>query len=238
MIFQPARDDGVGINLTAGHNHFLKLPCLLWRDARQVFAADGGVMGSNAQVVADQRSSERVQVKLAGKLFVPAEEITLDCTIVNLSVGGAGIYCPEPPPLDCFVVLYIDGFGRFEGVTTRYVEGELGLKFVCKDAKRQRLEQDLAAYVADGMTGITRLRRHRRDAAPIQIDYFTMSDGGEAATCKVMDISLQGALLKTSARPAIGEIIQLGQTRAWVVRHHQEGIGVQFQQHFKGSQGQ
>jgi hypothetical protein len=181
----------------------------------------------------DQRSSERVQVKLAGKLFVPAEETTLDCTIVNLSVGGAGIFCPEPPPLDCFVVLYIDGFGRFEGVTTRYVEGELGLKFVCKDAKRQRLEQDLAGYVSGGMKGVTRVRRHRRDTAPVQIECFTMADGFDAA-CKLMDISLQGALLKTMARPAIGDVIQLGQTRAWVVRHHEEGIGVQFQQSFKG----
>jgi hypothetical protein len=192
-------------------------------------------MASKAQLArsTDQRSSERVQVRLAGKLFVPAEEITLDCTIVNLSVGGAGIFCPEPPPLDCFVVLYIDGFGRFEGVTTRYVEGELGLKFVCKEAKRQRLEQDLAAYVADGMTGVTRIRRHRRVAAPVQIDHFTMADGFEAP-CKLMDISLQGALLKTRARPAIGDIVQLGQTRAWVVRHHDEGIGVQFQQRFEG----
>jgi len=64
-----------------------------------------------------------------------------------------------------------------------------------------------------------------------------MGDGYEVA-CKLMDISLQGALLKTKARPAIGEIIQLGQTRAWVVRHHDEGIGVQFQQRFEGSQGQ
>jgi len=193
-------------------------------------------MANNAKLARDQRSDERVSVALAGKLFVPAEKITLDCTIVNLSAGGAGIYCPEPPPLDCFVVLYIEGFGRYEGVTTRYVEGELGLKFVCKEAKRQRLEQDLAAYAADGIKGVTRVRRHRRSADPIQIDHFTM--GGFEAACKLMDISLQGALLKTKARPAIGEVIQLGQTRAWVVRHHDEGIGVQFQQHFEGSQGQ
>jgi hypothetical protein len=192
-------------------------------------------MANNAQLALDQRCSERFEVRLAGKLFVPAEENTLDCTIINLSTGGAGIYCSEPPPLDCFVVLYIEGFGRYEGVTTRYVEGELGLKFVCKDAKRQRLEQDLAAYVADGMKGVTRVRRHRRSAAPVQIDCFTMGGGWEAP-CKVMDISLQGALLKTRARPAIGEVIQLGQTRAWVVRHHEEGIGIQFQQRFEGGQ--
>lgn len=190
-------------------------------------------MAVNAQMALDQRCSERYPVRLAGKLFVPAEETTLDCTIVNLSTGGAGIFCRDPPPLDCFVVLYIDGFGRYEGVTTRYAEGELGLKFVCKEAKRQRLEQDLAAYVADGLKGVTRVRRHRRSDAAVQIEYFTMADG-EAAACKLMDISLQGALLKTRARPAIGEIVQLGETRAWVVRHHDEGIGVQFQQHFEG----
>jgi hypothetical protein len=57
-------------------------------------------MNTNAQRARsdDQRENERVTVTLAGKLFVPAEEATLDCTVVNLSVGGAGLYCPEPPP--------------------------------------------------------------------------------------------------------------------------------------------
>jgi len=184
----------------------------------------------------DQRSSERIAVRLAGKLFVPAEESTLDCTIINLSLGGAGIYCAEPPPLDAFVVLYVDGFGRFEGVTTRYVEGELGLKFVCKDAKRKRLEQDLEAFVKDGMTGVTRLRRHRRSDGTPQIESFTRADSS-AAACQVADISLQGAMLNTKVRPPVGEVIHLGQTRAWVVRHHENGIGVQFQEPFAGGRG-
>ena len=192
-------------------------------------------MKNNAQLarLQDQRSSERVAVRLDGKLFVPAEESTLDCNIVNLSLGGAGIYCDEPPPLDAFVVLYIDGFGRFEGVTTRYVQGELGLKFVCKDAKRKRLELDLAAFVQDGMTGMTRLRRHRRTAAAPHIDSFKCADGS-AVACQLQDISLQGAMLRTKVRPLVGEIIHLGGTRAWVARHHEDGIGVQFQEPYTG----
>jgi hypothetical protein len=43
----------------------------------------------------DQRSGERIVVTSRRELFVPAEEATLDCTVVNVSVGGAGIYCPE-----------------------------------------------------------------------------------------------------------------------------------------------
>jgi hypothetical protein len=186
-------------------------------------------MTSNAQLArsSDQRGSERISVQLAGKLFVPAEDNTLDCTIINLSTGGAGIHCFEPPPLDTFVVLYIDGFGRFDGVATRFVQGELGLRFVCKDTRIKRLEQDLEAYVKDGLIGVTRPRQHRRIGAGRQIEYFTTGNGSEFA-CRPADISFQGALLKTDARPAVGEIIQLGRTSACVVRHESDGIGVRF----------
>lgn len=174
----------------------------------------------------DRRGSDRVSAQLEGKLFVPSEERTLDCTISNLSVGGAGIKCAEPPPVDAFVVLYVDGFGRFDGVATRYAEGELGLKFVCKEAKRKRLEQDLEVFVREGMSGVTHLHRDRR-AAGARIDSFTCADGTRAH-CSLVDISLQSATLKTLARPAIGEAILLGHTQGWVVRHHQQGIDVQF----------
>jgi hypothetical protein len=195
-------------------------------------------MKNNTQLAGsrDQRSSERFAVRLAGKLFVPAEESTLDCTIINLSLGGAGVHCSEPPPLDAFVVLYIDGFGRFEGVTTRYVQGELGLKFVCKDAKRQRLAQDLAAFVKEGMIGVTRVRRHRRSVVAPRLESYTGADG-KVVACQVVDISLQGAMLKTKGRPSVGDVIQLGQTRAWVVRHHEECVGVQFQEPYVGELG-
>ena len=175
----------------------------------------------------DRRGSERVSAQLEGRLYVPAEERELECMVVNLSVSGAGIHCEEPPPLDAFVVLYVDGFGRFDGVTTRYCEGELGLKFVCKDAKRKRLEQDLEVFVREGMSGVTHLHRDRRAAAGVRIDSFICSDGSRAS-CTLLDISLQSATLKTLARPPIGDVILLGQTKAWVMRHHQQGIDVQF----------
>jgi len=176
----------------------------------------------------DRRGSERVSAQLEGKLFVPAEERELDCKIVNLSVGGAGIRCEEPPPLDAFVVLYVDGFGRFDGVTTRYSEGELGLKFLCKEAKRKRLEQDLEIFVREGMSGVTHLHRDRRVSAGVRIDSFIICADGSRASCSLADISLQSATLKTLARPPIGEAIMMGHAKAWVVAHHQQGIDVQF----------
>jgi hypothetical protein len=43
----------------------------------------------------DQRSGDRIVVTLPGELFVLAEGTTLNCTAVNFSVDGAGIYFPE-----------------------------------------------------------------------------------------------------------------------------------------------
>jgi hypothetical protein len=187
-------------------------------------------MKPNAQVAqhksGEQRTHERVVTALAGKLFVPAEQVTLDCQVINLSGGGAGIQCAEPPPLNTFVVLYIEGFGRFDGVATRYVEGELGLKFVCKEAKRLRLLRDLASYVDSGAIPPTGLRRHPRIAS-VSVGHFERSTG-ELVRCDVLDMSLQGVSLRTAIRPPVGEIINLGRTWGRIVSHHEDGIAISF----------
>jgi hypothetical protein len=191
----------------------------------------GGVMAILAQNAPDveQRADSRVNVRLEGKLFFSAEETSFDCTIVDLSAGGAGIYCAEAPPLNTPVVLYASGFGRFEGVVTRYVKGEMGLRFDCNEAKRNRLEEDLQGYVQEGMLGVTRLRRFQRGTARAPIGQFTRANG-EVVACEVIDISLQGVSLHSRVHPPIGEVIELGLTKGWVVRHFHHGIGVQFLQ--------
>lgn len=181
------------------------------------------------ELASEQRADARVKLRLEGRLFLPAEETTFDCIVVDLSAGGAGLYCAEPPPLSSFVVLYVKGFGRFEGVANRYVKGELGLRFVCTDAKRKRLEEDLASYRNEGLLGITRLRRFQRGAARTPIQNFIRTDGS-VVPCELLDISLQGVSLRTKVHPPIGEVIELGTTRAWVIRHFDDCIGVQFLQ--------
>ena len=181
-------------------------------------------------LASEQRASERVGVRLEGKLFGPAEETSFDCLIVDLSPGGAGIRCEEPPPLNTFVVLYITGFGRFDGVATRYVRGELGLHFVCKEAQRKHLEQSLDSYLKEGLIGVTRLRRFRRSTAREPLDRFTRTDGS-VIPCELIDISLQGVSVRTEVHPPIGEVIELGLTKGWVIRHFQDCIGVQLLQH-------
>lgn len=184
---------------------------------------------------ADKRRDERFATALAGRLFVAAEDSVIACRIVNLSAGGVGLECDEPPPLNAFVVLYIDGFGRFDCVVSRYVEGELGLRFVCKQDKRLRLMEKLTSYVQSGVTGTTRLRANPRWRSNVD-SHFTQANG-VTTPCQLVDFSLCGISLRTDVKPAIGEMIRVGHTQGRVVRHLDGGMAVQFIQEESSDNG-
>ncbi len=175
---------------------------------------------------AEQREYARTRVTLSGKLFVPAGARSVECTVIDLSAGGAAVQCTEPPALNSCVVLYIDGFGRYEAFTTRCVNGVLGLRFRCSDAKRKQLIQKLNLYVSQGVTNATQLRKQER--VPIVAELCFTRPSGDQVNCDVLDISGEGFSLKTKVRPPINELIQIGRTYGRVVRHHKQGIGVQF----------
>ena len=64
---------------------------------------------------AERRRFRRVRVDLPGRLFIPADSREARCTVTDLSPGGAAISCETVPEAGTNLVLYVDGFGRFEG---------------------------------------------------------------------------------------------------------------------------
>src|ERR1700733_6067389 len=84
-----------------------------------------------AKAKAERRRFRRVPVDLAGRLFTPGDGREARCKILNLSPGGAGVDCEIPPEQGVPVVLYVDGFGRFEGTVARREGQGFGISFVC-----------------------------------------------------------------------------------------------------------
>lgn len=162
----------------------------------------------------EQRESPRRAVDLSGDLIVPAEKITLPCRVLNLSKGGASIRCDHPLPPHTYVILCLDGFGRLEGLTRRHADGEIGLQFVVKKATRDRAARN----------GV--LRRHTRLASISKVR-VTLDDGRDVS-CEVIDVSMRGLCLRTKARPPVNQVISIGKKQGHVVRHHSEGIAVEF----------
>jgi hypothetical protein len=84
----------------------------------------------------DRRAHKRRVVNERGQLVIPSENLTLPCSIVNVSAGGAKVVCDAIPVAGTKVILIYDNGNCSEAVTTRLVQGELGLQFVAASEPR------------------------------------------------------------------------------------------------------
>ncbi len=176
--------------------------------------------------VRENRKYERIRLFLSGQLFDPLSHQTAECRILNLSAGGAAIECSSRFPHGICLVLYIDNFGRFEGKTVLHTNGQLALQFSIGEAKRDRLIEMMRSFGLEGLAGITQLRKHAR--IPSLASGSITRESGEQLACDVLDISLDGASLRTKVRPPVGEVLSLGRARGRVIRHHADGIAIQY----------
>jgi PilZ domain-containing protein len=175
---------------------------------------------------AERRSFKRVRVDLPGRLFIPAEARESRCTVSNLSPGDAVIDCEVVPEVDAPIVLYIDGFGRFEGSVTRFEESSVCVRFNCTPLKRERIAEQLTLFLNKNIVEGSALRRHER--APAKgFTRFTRADG-QLVRCEVLDLSTSGVSVKSDVRPPIGEYVLIGQMAGRIARHHETGVGIEF----------
>jgi hypothetical protein len=175
---------------------------------------------------AERRRFRRVKVDLPGRLFIPSDAREARCTITDLSPGGAAIACEIIPDAGTPVILYVDGFGRFEGNVVRRDSNGFGLSFVCTSSKRERTAEQLILFLNKTLVDDSVLRRHERSNQK-GFAKFTRADGS-IVQCEVMDISVGGVSLKSDLKPPIGEFVLIAQIAGRVARHHADGIGIEF----------
>ena len=175
----------------------------------------------------EKRKQKRAELGLKGKLFVPQRGCEDDCTIMDFSTDGAGVKYVGSAPIGTKVVLYIECFGRFEGTVVRRDRIRLGVEFQSSKVKRERTQEQLSDFVANGMTVRAPVRTGTRASELPPLHYFIAADGRKI-DCEIVDIALGGASLKSTERPHVGEVLAFGETAGRVVRHTDEGIAVQF----------
>ncbi len=175
---------------------------------------------------AERRQFLRVQVELPGRFFLPSDNSEASCRIIDLSPGGAQVTSDVVPAADQPVVLYIDNFGRFEGTVARPGEGSFAVRFHCSAMKREKVAEQLILYMNRGLVDDAVVRRHDRTPTG-GFARFTRANG-DIVACEVLDLSLSGVSLKTDARPPLGEVVLIGHTAGRIVRHHENGIALEF----------
>ncbi len=175
---------------------------------------------------AERRKFERIRMDLPGRLFEPVDWKTVDCRVLNLGAGGALIECESGCPAELPLVLYVEHFGRFEGTIVHRSSTLFGMKFSVGEAKRGRLREMLASYAEHGTSGLLSLRKYPRFKSDGSVTL--VRESGRIIACDVLDISPDGVSLRTADFPPIGELVRVGKSCGRVVRHHDEGIALQF----------
>ena len=181
---------------------------------------------NRAQAGADCRRFRRVKLDLPGRLFLPDQGHEAPCTVLDMSPGGMAVLCGTIPRLGFAVVVYLDGFGRFEGRVVRHDRGGFGLAFDCTPSKRRRTAEQLILFLNTALNYDGLLDRQGR-AGPKSMVRFTRADG-QLVDAEVLDISLKGVSLKTEVKPALGEIVLLALVAGRVTHHHADGIVIDF----------
>jgi len=175
---------------------------------------------------AERRRFRRVRVDLPGKLFVPSDGQECACTVTDMSPGGAQIDCHLAIEVSTPIVLYINGFGRYEASIVRRDGYGFGVRFICTALKRERTAEQLTLFLNRSLVDEADLRRH--DRTPTKgLTRFTRADG-QLVACEVLDLSMSGISLRTDLRPPIGEFVLIGTMAGRIARHHSDGIGIEF----------
>lgn len=174
-----------------------------------------------------REARSRSRVPLTGRLYFPDRKIEEACEILDLSPSGAGLKTSASAPIGTRAVLYLDGFGTYEGTVVRRNRTELGMEFRCSEARRARTAEQIIAFLANGSRVSSGVRSTARvSRAHALHELVTLR--GEHVHCEIVDIALGGVALKSSYRPMIGEIVRFGELSGKVLRLSSDGFVVGF----------
>lgn len=187
------------------------------------------VFGSTPNTGADRRRHRRVSITLLGR-FMRANKQEFSCKLVDISVGGAAIHTPVEVDTGERIVATFDNIGAIEGHVVRTFAGGFAIELQATQYKRDKLAAQITWLMNRHELGDTaEFRRHERIAIANTKKEATLKlDEGVEVPANIIDFSMSGASIATNARPPIGHAVQIGKIKARVVRHHTDGIAVEF----------
>lgn len=174
----------------------------------------------------DRRRFQRVQLSLLGRCMFP-DRRECPCQLLEISPGDASFVSPFCGEIGEKVIAYIDSIGRLEGVIVDKIEHGFVMSISASPRKRDKLADSLTWLANRHVLNLAEDRRHLR-RTPRRSETFIVLADGTQHNVRIIDMSLSGAALSTSLRPPLGSPIKLGRLGARIVRHFEDGIGIEF----------
>ncbi len=174
----------------------------------------------------ERRRFQRVRVNLLGR-YMLSDRREFPCQVVDMSPGGMAMVAPVTGKPGERVIAYIDHVGRLEGTLARVYPNGFAMTIAATPRKRDKLAAQLTWLANRHILGLPEDRRHGRLVPRNTRSTLTLPNG-VSMPCHIIDISLSGAALSAETKPAVGTLLMLGRTQARVVRHRDDGFGVEF----------
>ena len=178
------------------------------------------------RIAQDLRRHRRVKIALSGR-FMRADRQEYPCEVKDISVGGVSVVSSVLPEAGERVIAYFDQLGGIEGVVGRTFITGFAFQFRITAHKKEKLAVQITWLMNRDAFSDEAGRQHERVGVYDRKSKLKLEDG-VVIDVDVQDVSSSGASLGTSARPAIGSEVFIGKIKAFVRRHHDGGIGLQF----------
>lgn len=175
--------------------------------------------------VADERRHRRIVISLPVR-FMAADESEHKGLLFDMSPGGLSVTSDTILPLNSRTVLYVDEIGRVEGFVARHHKYGFAVKLSTTQNRRDKIAEHLTLHANKHRLREEDFRRHERSETDQEARCF-LPDGAEIP-CRVVDLSLSGAAIAVSPKPAMGAEIVIGRMRGKVVRVFESGVAIRF----------
>ena len=184
------------------------------------------IMLPEPRIAQDLRRHRRIQLALAGR-FMRADRQEYPCEVKDISVGGASVTSAVLPEAGERVIAYFDQLGGIEGIVGRTFPKGFAFQFRITAHKKEKLAAQITWLMNRDAFPDETGRQHERVGVNSRKSKLKLEDG-IVIDVDVLDVSSSGTSLGTSARPAIGSEVFIGKIKAFVRRHHDGGVGLQF----------
>ena len=173
----------------------------------------------------DRRRYPRFALSLPGRFMRP-DKLDYPCHLKDVSVGGAAFVTPAPPTVGEKVIVYLMHLGGLEGPIVRRTEDGFAMSLMATQRKRDNLAARIQLLISRTDLAEADERISPRTSTT-GFATFMLADG-TVLECPMLDVSGSGISLVTPIKPPVGTEVVVSNERAVVVRHHDEGVAIEF----------
>ena len=95
----------------------------------------------------EKRRFRRVRLTWSGKVYFPDSVQEVQCSLEDISVGGAYVNCKFLRPPGERAILYLGELGQFEGRITALRKDSFSMCFICSRQKQDKLADQLTVEI-------------------------------------------------------------------------------------------